>query len=298
LASLSGQIDMLSATNTYLQMRLEQPNTEFAELKTQLGNIQTELEGAQGEKAQLEARLQSQTDDYTALNTRIDDLQAQLAAALTGRDEVEAQLQTRSTEYAEAQTRLAEVTAQLDAVPKDLLAVSVLTNRVVTKRAALTGALIAGLQPVLSPHPQDLSQIGGIGTVFEKRLFAAGVGSFWEVANLTNAEFEQILGLDEFQLQTFRFDDIRAKALHLAQNTNTVGLIWEGQQVDDFDAIEGMGTVFEQKLYAAGIYTYAALAKLTVEQLSEICHAPRLRIPDYAHWLTQAQQLTGEQPQA
>ncbi len=134
--------------------------------------------------------------------------------------------------------------------------------------------------------------------MFEKRLFTAGIGTFWEVANMTNEDFAKILELGGMHRQAFAYDSVRAAAVELAQKTDTVGLVWEGQQVDDFDAISGMGTVFEQRLYAAGIYTYAGLANLTVEQLTEICRAPRLHTPDYATWLEQARQLAEEQSQA
>jgi chromosome segregation ATPase len=222
LALLSEERDALTLTNTELQMRLEQFSAEVALLMTQMNEIQSALEGTQEEKALLEAGLRGQTADNTALNIRLYDLEGQLFVARAERD---------------------TLAVQVDAIPRDLLAVSLLTNRVVSKRAPLTAALIAGVQPALSPHPQNLSQIKGIDNAFAERLLAAGVGSFWEVANLTNADFERILELDESQRPTFHFADTRANALNLAQMTDTVGLIWEGQQIDDFDGISAVEAV-------------------------------------------------------
>jgi hypothetical protein len=132
-------------------------------------------------------------------------------------------------------------------LPTHLRAESAITDGVASKREPVVAAIIAGIQPVLTSQPQNLSQIDGIDNIFEKRLFAAGVGSYWEVANLHNTVFEQILKLDELQHSDFPFDEVRANAFSMAQQTETIGLIWEGQQVDDFDAVAGMGDSFEQQ---------------------------------------------------
>jgi chromosome segregation ATPase len=219
LALLAEQREAISLTNTDLQSQIEQRSSEVALLTAQLNEIQAALKESQGAKAMLDAQLQGQTADNTALNTRLSDLEAQLSTSLAERD---------------------ALAARLDAIPRDLLAVSVLANRMVSKRAPLTAALIAGIQPTLSPQPQNLAQIKGIDNVYAKRMLAAGVGSFWEVANLTNADFAHSLELDESQQQTFQFADSRANALNLAQMTDTVGLIWEGQPIDDFAGSEAV----------------------------------------------------------
>jgi predicted flap endonuclease-1-like 5' DNA nuclease len=56
----------------------------------------------------------------------------------------------------------------------------------------------------------------------------------------------------------------------------------------DFKPLAGLGSVFEGRLYDAGICTYAALANATVEQLAQICQAPAWRTPDYASWIAEA----------
>jgi predicted flap endonuclease-1-like 5' DNA nuclease len=54
---------------------------------------------------------------------------------------------------------------------------------------------------------------------------------------------------------------MRASARSLAAETETTGYIWNGEPVDDFEPIKGIGKVYEQRLYSAGIRTYTALAK-------------------------------------
>lgn len=62
----------------------------------------------------------------------------------------------------------------------------------------------------------------------------------------------------------------------------------------DLTAIRGIGLVFQQRLYDAGIRTYAALAAATPDQLAQIVNAPRPAQPDYASWIAQAQELAGQ----
>ncbi len=76
------------------------------------------------------------------------------------------------------------------------------------------------------PCPQDLSAVSGIGSVFEQRLYAAGIGSYWELAELPVEELETIL-----DAQAFGGADvaaIRADAMRLAVASNSLGRAWDG----------------------------------------------------------------------
>ena len=93
-------------------------------------------------------------------------------------------------------------------------------------------------------------------------------------------------------------EGIRAGALSLARETDTVGHIWSGHQVDDFEPMEGIGKVYEERLYEAGICTFEQLATVTPEQLAEICHAPEMSEPAYDGWIAYAAQVVAERQQA
>ncbi|MCX7670892.1 MAG: DUF4332 domain-containing protein, partial [Anaerolineae bacterium] len=141
----------------------------------------------------------------------------------------------------------------------------------------------------LAGCPQDLGKVKGIGSVFETRLYEAGIGTFWELANTEEEELRRILGVKEFQ--KIDLAAIKAEARRLAEETHTEGLGWSGTPPDDFEPLTGIGPIFESRLYEAGICTYEALANATVEQLAEICKAPAWRMPDYAGWIAQAKKL-------
>ena len=138
------------------------------------------------------------------------------------------------------------------------------------------------------PCPQDLSAVPGIGTVFEQRLYAAGIGSYWELAELPAEEMERILGARPGGVN---IATIKTAAMQLAATSNSIGRAWDGTPPDDFEEVGGIGEIYERRLYEAGICTFAALAATTPERLVEICQAPHLRGADYAAWIAHAAEL-------
>jgi len=79
--------------------------------------------------------------------------------------------------------------------------------------------------------------------------------------------------------------------MRLAAETNSMGRGWSGAPPDDFEALGGIGEIYERRLYDAGICTFEALAATTPERLAEICQAPALRGADYAAWIAHAAEL-------
>lgn len=139
------------------------------------------------------------------------------------------------------------------------------------------------------PCPQDLSAVYGVGSVFEERLYAAGIGSYWELAELPDDELETIL--DARVTGGVDVAAIRAAAMRLAVETDSLGRAWDGTPPDDFEVLGGIGEIYERRLYEAGICTFAALAATPAERLAEICRAPAARIPDYTAWIARAREL-------
>ena len=150
------------------------------------------------------------------------------------------------------------------------------------KQIAANAAVLEGTLPHKALRVQKLSEVKGIGTVFEQRLYDAGLGTFWEVSHLPDEEFQQILEVPDWQMMLLDLDAIREDALRLARESDTVGTILENLAVDDFEMIPGIGAVYERRLYNADIHTYEALGSISVETLAAICQSPRTQAPDYA----------------
>ena len=73
---------------------------------------------------------------------------------------------------------------------------------------------------------------------------------------LPQDELTEILQIKAFQ--GVDLDAIQESARTLAQSTNSMGRVWDGTEPDDFETLQGIGQVFEQRLYDAGICTFAA----------------------------------------
>ena len=130
-------------------------------------------------------------------------------------------------------------------------------------------------------HNDDLTQIQGIGPSYQQKLQAAGITRFAHLAATSNAEFDRILQPRSFQKLAYEGWRQQAQQLSL-----------QPAAADDLTQIQGIGSVFAQKLRAAGMSSFAQLAAQSPEQLATICQAPDWRKPDYQSWIYQAQRLS------
>ena len=139
--------------------------------------------------------------------------------------------------------------------------------------------------------PQHLSDVHGIGSAYETRLYAAGIGSYWQLSQTSDEALAEALELEEGQREQFDFAAVKSEALRLARETRSEGRRWNQEPPDDLEPIEGIGKAFEKRLYDAGICTYDAIARMTPAELAEVCPSPTLKESDYAQWIGQAMRL-------
>lgn len=149
----------------------------------------------------------------------------------------------------------------------------------------------AAPSPAISGCPQPLSEVKGIDSVLEQRLYAGGIGSYWSLAQLSDDELARILELGEIERAAVDLEDLRHDAARLARDTHSVGRRWNGAQPDDLERLVGLGPAHERRLYEAGICTYEALSSASPETLATVCPGHMGHPPDYAHWIAQARAL-------
>lgn len=261
VAALKGKEDELAAANeqvTALQGQVDQlaaDSAELADLRTQMAALQQQVAAVTEERAALEEQLGSVQQDLEAVS-------AQRAGTLG----------------LEAASELSETLARLPAI----------------KTTAASAAIVAGVQPSFSPRVQALTDVKGIGSVYQQRLYNAGVGTYWELASLPDADMQETLQIPDLQRTRIDFEETRADAFDWAHKTNTVGLLWDGDHVDDFEPLPGIGKVFEKRLYEAGITTYEQLAACDIQRLAEIVRAPAMREVNYDEWLERAKGFLAE----
>jgi predicted flap endonuclease-1-like 5' DNA nuclease len=284
---------MLTGLAAFLTLLLRQKNTA--------------IELAQARLARMEQRM-SQLANPTAESTGDGALQAQLAAqraeiarltalaaTLQGEAESAAPIATRQASLALVQDawqqRFVAEAGWQEKAPALAAVGRALEILPPSKLRYATQAVQARIVPEIVAQPQDLSAVSGIGAIYEQRLYNAGIGTYWELATLDDDVLRRILKLDKVRVAATDLDAIRASARSLAQEQATAGYIWNGESVDDFEPIHGIGKVYEQRLYNAGIRTYAALAQSSPDQLLEIVQARSPVPPDVASWIEQAGKL-------
>ncbi len=291
---------------------LRQNETELTELRAQMQSLidgkaelaaslaaqSAEIERLNRELAartqaqdELEAQLATRNDEVIALQHRIEELQERLQQTTEETERTRTELQMRRAEIERLQNELADAVGWQQRAPAMAEFGRSLSLMGENKLVAANSAVAMRLMPRTVRAPQDLALVKGIGRVYEQRLYEAGIGTYWELANLSNEEMERILQVNPLQMLSIDFDAIRADAERLAQETNTVGQLWSGEAPDDFEPIEGIGRIYEQRLYEAGIRTYRELASTTPERLAEIIKPRPPARPDFARWIAEAQRL-------
>ena len=238
----SGQPDEAEDDRSQLLAQLHARDTEVDALNKLLGQAQDEAYKLADEKIDLETQLQAREAEFSALNILLGQVHSESDKLADAKADLEALLQARDAEIlalnedleqalAEAMQSAAERTPPAQASESG--AAPDVAGQPPSKAVALNAAWTLGVEPGELAQPQDLNEVTGIGAIFEQRLFAAGVGTYWELANLSDAEMRRILQVDDVRHLRARPDEIRAEAYRLAQETDTVGRVWAGR-LDDY----------------------------------------------------------------
>lgn len=294
MAALQAQLDENNAAKVALDEQVSQNNADVEALNAQIAALQADRDGIALEKDELAATLQSREDELTDLQGQLEALQAQVAAVAEERSALE-------THVAQIEEALGGIESQRSAGLNLAAAAELseaLANLPAIKTQAASAAIVAGVKPVLSPRIQALNDVAGIGSAYQQRLYGAGVGTYWELSSLTDAGLETVLQIPELQRARIDFEETRADAYQWAQKTDTIGLLWDGDHVDDFEALPGVGKTFEKRLYEAGITTYEQLLDCEVERLAEIIKPPPMREVNYEDWKERARQMLAERQAA
>jgi predicted flap endonuclease-1-like 5' DNA nuclease len=139
-------------------------------------------------------------------------------------------------------------------------------------------------------YPDPLWKIRGIGIIYQKRLYEAGIFTWHQLA-VSDSESLRVAARAHASSDPNLWIE---QARKLAEQNNRVGALYMGPIPDDFTVIDGIGSNSEQELYRAGIYTYAQLASLTPQTLARIL--PEVAAAgdtiDFRIWLDQAAQLS------
>jgi predicted flap endonuclease-1-like 5' DNA nuclease len=157
---------------------------------------------------------------------------------------------------------------------------------------AVTAHNVTKYDPNKAGYPQHLSDVKGIGTIFEDRLYKAGVGTYWQLSEIKKEALLKALKLEDEDLVKINYNEIVADAKRLARETKSVGRLWNSEMPDNFEPLKGIGYVYEKKLYEAGIYTYGLLANSSKEELAKaIGDVNVANPPNFNQWIADARKI-------
>ncbi len=283
--------DELAAANEQVQA-LQQQVADLSASSAGMAALQDQLAELEGQKVELDAQLAELAGQKAELDTQLGERAAEIEALQARLGELEAAVAAQAEPEAKRSAGLS--------IPEAAELSEALARLPSIKTHAVSAAIVAGAQPVLSPRIQALTDVHGVGSVFQQRLYNAGIGTYWELASVPDAELEETLQIPALRRSKIDLGQMRAEAYALAQQTDTVGLLWDGDHVDDFESLPGVGKTFEKRLYEAGITTYEQLVATDIPTLQGIVRAPALLEVSYEAWIEQAQQLlsarTASQP--
>ena len=137
-------------------------------------------------------------------------------------------------------------------------------------------------------RPDNLTAVHGIGGLYERRLYQVGIFTWDQLARMDAGSLEEIT-------RALPGSNTRAwieQAGELAEASGRVGAVYDGPLPEDLTRIVGIDQVYEDELYAAGIFTYRQLAERAPDELARIipAHLAGDHL-DFAGWIAQADSL-------
>lgn len=143
--------------------------------------------------------------------------------------------------------------------------------------------------PRAGSYPDNLTEIRGIGDVYEQRLYQAGIFTWHQLAQTDPETLRTVTKA----LPTSDPASWIEQARQLAQERGREGAVYTGPIPDDLTEIPGIDQVFEEQLYQAGIVTFAQLARLSPQALGEIIPAHQVGDNiDFTAWIERAATLS------
>lgn len=137
-------------------------------------------------------------------------------------------------------------------------------------------------------RPDNLTAVHGIGGLYERRLYQVGVFTWDQLSRMDPGSLQEIT-------RALPGSNMRAwieQAGDLAKANDRVGAVYDGPLPEDLTRIVGIDQVYEDALYAAGIFTFRQLAERAPDELARIipAHLAGDHL-DFAGWVAQADSL-------
>jgi predicted flap endonuclease-1-like 5' DNA nuclease len=167
-----------------------------------------------------------------------------------------------ATATAEATATAGEATAAAVAVVEEAEAESTEAEGAVAADATRTAAAVDIGEP--SSYPDNLTLVKGIGKVYQRRLYDSGIYTWHQVTASDVDDLREISSA----IDAANVHDWPRQASLLAKKYDREGATYAGDSPDDLTRVGGIGQAGVQRLYQAGIVTFAQMAAASPGQLS------------------------------
>jgi predicted flap endonuclease-1-like 5' DNA nuclease len=280
-ATLRSDLDRCRTETACLQNDLTATANLAQQRASEIAVLQAALDNARAELAQVRQQLNEREERIAGLET----------ARQSDRAEIERlKSAVQRTEQEPASMHVAPETTLLQGVSAPSAATYATARLAEDDVAAELARLRAELEEERRTHlllrgsrRDPLIDINGIGPVYEKRLNAAGIQTFAELAALTPERIRAIIKPENWQL--IEPDKWIEEARLRLRRANPDPLI----------DINGIGPVYQQKLFDADIYTFEQLAGMTPEQIAAIIQPEEWQNVDFNRWIAEAAQFASRQ---
>ena len=275
-AAASAELDAVIAQRDRLRAELDAAKRDAAQLpqlRDALAACRAEGERLQGELAAaqgLRAELTQRQGDLAAAQKLADERQASVAR-------LEAEL--RAARESAARTVIVEAPTLAAPAVLGAVAAGATSEGLSVENEQLRGeleSLRSAFAALRRDHRDPLIDINGIGPVYEKKLVAAGVRSFEDLAAMTPEQVRAIINPERWQ------------ELDVAAWIAEAHALARKSRPSPLRAIDGIGVVYERKLFDAGVYTFEQLAALTPEQVQEIIKPEAWQHIEPQAWIEEA----------
>lgn len=274
-----------------LRSDLEQCRTETARLQNDLTATATLAQQRASEVAVLQAALDNARAELAQVRQQLNEREERIAELETVRQSDRAEIERLKSapqlpEQEPVSRHVAPETTLLQGAPAPPAAAYATARLAEDDVAAELARLRAELEEERRVHAllrgsrrDPLIDINGIGPVYEKRLNAAGVQTFAELAALTPERVRAIIKPENWQL--IEPDKWIEEARLRLRQANPDPLI----------DINGIGPVYQKKLFDAGIYTFEQLSDMTPDQIAAIIQPEEWQNVDFDRWIAEAAQF-------
>lgn len=160
---------------------------------------------------------------------------------------------------------VAPVAVESDDAGENLKAAADSAHEMAEEAAALAGATKV-IVSTTDNYPDQLTKLNGIGEVYERRLYEAGIFTWYQISETSVNKLSTITQA----IDAANVDDWPGQARRLAADTGRTGVRYSGPMPDKLTAIPGVGPGAQQQLRSHGIVTYHQLSIAPVVKVEAI----------------------------